>query len=451
MVKIGMARQDLETALRPANKVMEERVEAIALFAEGHEHSALWISLDFMDFNLCVVETLKAAVNAETKLAIDHVHILTTHNHSGGTPDLPTLARLTGVCARHAMDSAVPARMRSVMTRTLRQLSYMRRIDVPELDGVTTLFNCASARDNFDASPHIECAIRSIREGNITYRDFGPTNRQYRPFAPGDPTVAAVEFSDMNGNPIGSFLRFAAHATCGSPPDTFASDYPWHVRHTIESSYGGVSLFFNGPCADIAPEIEAKCDGSAQRIGESLAHIALQALDGLPFEPLTVFDDAMTTLFLPVRREVVENYVDQPEIMPEPLPERRRYLEKSLLRNTLPFLEEKYREGELLPGDLIPVHLGFARFNDFLLAAFPGETFRATGDALKEAYPLEKFCTVTEHERTVMYLPPAHDFERGGYETVCMVTAPGAEGILRQGAIDAASSFLKRRTDHCVL
>ncbi len=51
MIKIGFAKQDLEAALSEGFPVREERIEAIAFYAESASVTALWIALDFLDFD----------------------------------------------------------------------------------------------------------------------------------------------------------------------------------------------------------------------------------------------------------------------------------------------------------------------------------------------------------------------------------------------------------------
>ena len=152
----------------------------------------------------------------------------------------------------------------------------------------------------------------------------------------------------------------------------------------------------------------------------------------------------MVSVWLPVRQEVLDDQVPIPAQIPDTLPERRKYLEACRLRDTLPFLQEKYAEGVTDLRNALCAHLGFLRLNSFILAAFPGETFSVTGKALQDAFPDQMICTLTEHERTAMYLPTKADCARGGYEPACMSTAPGAEDILRASAIQAMAQFLHK-------
>ena len=126
---------------------------------------------------------------------------------------------------------------------------------------------------------------------------------------------------------------------------------------------------------------------------------------------------------------------------PADLPRLRRYLEKEYLNKFIPFLRDKAEENGRIP-ETLTVSLGFLRLNNFFVTAFPGETFSSTAKELKDAFPELTLCSVTEHGRTVMYLPPTEEFRLGGYESVCMTTAAGSEEILRKESIAALRSFL---------
>ena len=432
MVKIGFSKTDLEAALTPV-KPIRERIESVALYIESPESRALWIALDFMDFNRRVTDTLKSAVAELTGLDESHIHILTTHNHGGGNPDLELLSVIVAKGALRAVRNAKSALMRYVFTRVDKQVNILRRIYIPELSGVATLYFGACEKNGFESALFAENAIAMAREGKeCNY--IGETFVKSRgKFAEGDTELVALEFAEPDGTPIGSVVRFAAHAVCANRPDSYSSDYPYHVRRTMEERFGGVSMFLNGPCAEIAPVMSDKFEGREKLLGEYLANTALASLSSREFMPLTAFFDRKEEIKLPVRREILENRVDGIENleMPETLPERRRYFEKKRLSKTLPFLQEKYSRGEAEPSDEISVFIGLLVLNNVCFLAFPGETFYATGKAVKDLHSDLEICTVTEHERTVMYIPPKEDFALGGYESVCKVTSPDSEYILR--------------------
>ncbi len=442
MVKIGFAKQDLADALRPADwPVREERVEAIAMYIADAEKASLWITLDFMDFNLGVINEIKNAVCEKISLGKEAVHVLTTHNHGGGSPDLAVLSTLCAACAEKAKLTARTAKMRMAKGTVDKQISIIRRKYIPALAGVTTLFYGASEEENFNASPFTEKAISNLKEGYIAYYGREETDKAPDPFAPGDETLFAVQFCDEAENPIGTIVRFAAHAVCCNRDGSFSSDYPYHIRKHMESHFGGISLFLNGPCAEIAPGMTGKTDGSEKRIGKYIADRAIALLSPLSFSPVTIFADKAVSIALPVRKEVIENHVPFEGNLPADLAARRVFLEQERYKNSMPFLREKYAEGETSLSDETEISFGMLRLNDFLIAAFPGETFYKTGKTVCEALPDQNICTVTEHGRTVMYMPPAEDCAQGGYESVCRVTGEAAEAILRQKATEELQKF----------
>lgn len=443
MIKAGFYKQNLEEVLLPTYPVMEEKIEAVALYLSDESSRAIWMTLDFMDFNLLVVNTLKDSIHTATGIDKDNIHIVTTHNHGGGTPDWSSLAKLCADCASLAMENAVNVRVRHNKGECGRQVSIIRRKYVPELDGMTTLFYGASEKDLFNSAPFVENAVENIREGTLSYTGARDTTREFSPFESGDKTVFVVEFCNENDETIGSIVRFSAHAVCSNRPEVFSSDYPWHIRKNMEDALGGICVFWNGPCGDIAPGMTDKSDGTQVTLGKYIADTALSLLKDAEFDKCNSFKDESISISLPVRAEIIENNVPISSEMPTELPEIRRYLENLSYKETLPFLREKYLEGEEKVGDMINISFGLLKIGSLCIAAFPGETFSTTAKEFCCAFADDSICTITEHGRTVMYIPPKQDWKLGGYETVCRVTKPESEEILLKNTISAYENFIK--------
>lgn len=439
-IRIGFASVDLEEALQP-HLPIRERVQTNVFFAQNGADAAVWCVLDFMDFDLSIVRELQCAVTAVVPAAANHVHILTTHNHGAGTCDTlhrPELAELTARAALAAARSAREACFRYATVRVPRPVSYLRRIFVPEVDGVLTVFYGPTMDDNLDAAPFIQHYLDALRVGTLSFTGSTPTGRTFTPFAPADDRLDIFQFAGLDGAPLGSFIRFAAHAVCCNNPTFHTSDYPWHIRTALLRTLGGqASVFFNGPCADIAPTLHTKNDGTERTLGEYLAMLALNAIRSCPYVPLTEFADFSHDVQLPVRRELLTGTLSVPA-QSNGLPEIRRRLESLHLRDTLPFLRAKYLNGVPASGaggtGTIRVTLGAMRLNSRLILAFPGETFSTTAAAVVRQFP--DITTVTEHGRTAMYMPPPEQYSLGGYEPQGAVTSPDAEPILRQHAAE---------------
>ena len=443
-MKVGFSKISLEEALKPKQPIREP-IEAVIAYFEEKNLSSIWITLDLMDLNRGFTDGVKEAVFRNTGVGIDKIHVCSTHNHGGGNPSKDTVAKLVSQAALDAMKNSREAKMRSAAARSEKQLNIIRRLYIPELCGSSTLYFGASEDNGLSTRAFSDRVINDLREGKECNYIGEVTEESEEAFPPADREIAAIEFITDRGDAIGRIIRFAAHAVCANRPGSYSSDYPYYVRQRSEMTGGGITMFLNGPCAEIAPVMRDKLEGRERSLGEYIADLAMASLANSKPEKILFFDDRKKEIKLPVRKEVLEMKVEIPSEMPEPLPERKRYLERLRLQKTLPFLNEKYSVGESTLTDEVSVFIGLLRFNGTAFVAFPGETFFATGEAVKRELNASNLITVTEHERTVMYLPPREEEELGGYEAVCKLTSPEAEELLREGTVKFLKEFLSCR------
>ena len=435
MFKVGFAKIDLEDALLPKQPIREP-IEAVSLYVEDGSTSCIWSVLDFMDFNLLVVNSIRSAIHEKTAIPLEHIHVLTTHNHGGGEPNAEILAHLTADCAMAAMGCAKEAKVRYAFTKTDKKVNIKRRLYIPEISGTATVFFGVSEKCSFESALFAEAVIKGLEEGktvNLPGKSFTKSRGE---FSEGDREICAIEFATPEGETIGTLTRFAAHAVCANRPGSFSSDYPYHVRRKMEELCGGVAMFMNGPCAEIAPAMEDKQEGRERVLGEYIACLAKRAVEEKEFFTPDKITDEIVEVPLPVRDEVLKNFVDISDEMPESLPERKAYLDRKRLCGTLGFLREKYELGESELSDTVKVSLGVLKLGELTIFAMPGESFSETAMAIKETLGGD-ICTVTEHGRTVMYIPTEEEFHLGGYESSCKLTAKNAEAILRYESINA--------------
>lgn len=440
MLKAGFAKINLQFALDPPMPIREP-IEAVSMYLEDNDSRTVWITLDFMDFNRRVCDTLKCAVSYRTGIGEENIHILTTHNHGGGTPILSRLSYLVASCAAEAISVARSALVRSAHTHTDKQYNILRRLYIPETESVSTLYFGACEENNFETALFAENVIEAterMKECNsIKDKCSSPRGK----FPEGDKGIDVIEFVGEDKRSIGTIVRYAAHAVTANRQGSYSSDYPYYVRKKINEALGTITVFMNGPCAEIAPAMLNKLEGRERVLGEAIATLALNAIIDKAPTPIEGFTERKAAVRLPVRHEVIENKVGIPTEASTKR-EKRKRIEAIRLEHTLPFLREKYLVGNPHPCDEIEVFIGVLRLGDITIAAFPGETFYSTGEALKSAFPTERIITVTEHERTAMYMPPLADHLLGGYESVCRVTAPEAEQILRREAIGIVENLL---------
>ncbi len=459
MARVGFGAGRLDDAL-PKGRPVREPVEVVAADFRMGGVECCWLALDFMDFDRRPVELIRRAVAASCRIPAKRVHVLTTHNHGAGSADdldLENVARTAAAAARKAKSAAAPAWMRAAVTRLEEPLNCVRRFYVEELAGCSTLYYGACASNGFDISEFVKHQIHCLRErSELPYcgtsaeasRRVVPDPNTKTRLRPGDPAVAVFQFERENGSAIGTLCRFAAHAVCCNRPAYYSGDYPFYVRRRLRQALGGQALFLNGPCAELAPAIRDKDCGEARRIGEAVGRAAVRALAGVPAPPLARLDEGSREVELPIRDdltgleqaacEAAALRQDSAASKGRPLPERKRLAERIRFLDTVPFLRKKWLNGEPPSTEArrrVAVRLGWLFLNDAGLLAFPGETFSSTGEWVRRRSGIRGLVTVTEHGRTVMYVPPARDRERGGYEPTCCMTAPDAEAILAEAAL----------------
>lgn len=437
----GFGRGDLCDAL-PEKRLIHGTVQVNAAYFCSGRRSAVYCVLDFMDFDSPSIEMLKAAACAASGTPPENVHILTTHNHSADALpnlDMRRIAPVLEKAVRDAVADAVPLVMNFAAVNVEEQLNYRRRIVFDEIspDFDTTIFYGPSPENGYDAGTSLEMQLSAfMKDGTCTYSGIPgnvPEDRE-RSLPPGDNRLAVWKFTDMSGKVRGWFCRYAAHAICCNCQGYYSGDYPAFLRAALEENGGGIAIFFNGPCGDVAPGLPDKVSGYELKLGKRLAEIAVSALESSVPEQLTEMQDHMETIPVAIRGDFpIENEKHPRDGSDMDIVERRRAGERRNLIDTRDFLMDKMRNADGSPE--VYARIGLLRLNNVLLLSLPGETFWTTGEKILEKAALDKgleLVTATEHDRTLMYIVPPEECGRGGYENCCrMVDESFEPGMVR--------------------
>ena len=437
-IKAGFSKADLMEIL-PEEKSCEIPLSAHGFYLSRSDDHSFFLVTDFMDFDFQAISHLKNAV-APGLPENTKIHIMTVHNHGGGTWDQLNIERfseLALMCAKQAVANCREAEIRAVQGSLDQKISIKRRIFVPEINGSFTCFYGVDSTAPGNASSFVNTALKNLEQGLLTFTGSGTSDGDERSFPDGDQQFSILEFRTPDGIPLGNIVRFAAHAVCCNLPDCYSSDFPGYLREILEKQLGGISVFMNGPCADIAPAIRKKSPEEGKRIANILAGNILNRLKNEPFLPLTTFTDSLWEIPLTVRKELISPEEDSCSELAENtgLCAVKKSLELEYLRGNLPFLQKIYRNGVPVPNGKITVSTALLCLNEWNLLFFSGETFSGTAKKITECFPQKKWITFTEHDRTAMYIPPKQEYFRGGYEPACAVVAPDGEEELRMQMI----------------
>ena len=435
-VKVGFAQTDLMDILAEKRNC-EMPVSGVAFHLAQNGRNSFFFTVDFMDFDLQTVNTLK---NTLSKVLPEQteIHILTTHNHGAGSCsdlDMERFCSHAAECAVQAVKNAAECKLRFASGPIDRDITFSRRIFVPEAEGSFTCFYGIDPEQPENASAFVKRALTALENDSLCFTGDGSAENcsSFR-FKKADPFLAVLEFRTMDDIPLGNIVRFASHAVCCNLPDCYSSDYPGYLRKLMQEALGGVSLFWNGPCAEIAPAISAKSAGNGKKFAKILAKNALRMLNNSSFQPLAYFRDTAWQINMPVRGEVLTGKVIHSR-EPDTPAGKKKHLEYQRLNGIMPFLQGIYRNGEKSVQETIPVSAAMLELNDCNFLFFCGETFSKTAQEITGHFPEYSWITVTEHGRTAMYIPPAEEYLRGGYEFTCATVAKEAEQLLKEQLI----------------
>ena len=450
IVKAGFSEETLTDAL-PERRETEIPLSVRGIYlSQGEKRTFLLIS-DLMDFDLQAVSLLEKAA-ASVLPHHTKIHILTTHNHGGAEwfrLDRNAFSAHAAACAERALRVRQAAKIRAACGPAGGNLTMTRRIFVPEAGGSFSCFHGIGSTAHGNASHFVKTALENLENGLLTFSGkILPGEEPERTFPEADPEGAILEFAAAgDGRPLGHIVRFAAHAVCCNRPDTYSPDYPGYLRRLLERELGGISVFLNGPCAEIAPAVPEKSAAEGRKTAEALGAELVPLLRKSSFQELRRFRDTVWRIPLPVRKEILNQHVSPAEIRSgKDLRSRKKALERKLLADNLPFLTRIYRNGESAPSGEITVSGALLELNDWNLLCFPGETFSETARNIICEFPDRNWITVTEHGRSAMYLPPRREYLRGGYEPSCAVVAEQGEKQLREKTAALLRKHFSRET-----
>jgi hypothetical protein len=309
-VLVGFSKVNLMDVL-PEDKPCSMPILGIGFYLEQEEKKSFFFTVDFMDFDFATVSTLTTAISKELPQA--QIHIVTTHNHGGESCtslDMEKFCLHAKECAKTAIKNSQKAKVKIATASIDEKLTFTRRIFVPTLDSSFTCFYGIDTQKENNAANFVERVIESLKNNALLFTGNGSTENQNNSsitFFDADPNISVIEFQTLNNQPIGNIVRFASHAVCCNLPDCYSSDFPGYLRKNMENSLGGISLFFNGPCAEIAPVIPCKSIDAAKKIADILSQKALELLEKTSFSNLEDISDTIWQIPLPVREEIINN------------------------------------------------------------------------------------------------------------------------------------------------
>jgi hypothetical protein len=403
---------------------VHDDLHASAIVVDDGATQAAVVSCDLIGIDRHTTGSVRALVAEATDIPGAHVMVAATHTHAGPR-------------GMHRRDDEA---MRDVMNR---------------------LVAGAIVEAWRNKRPSVLKAGRgSVNTVSQNRRDpAGPTDDTLR--------VLLLDGPDRRKPPIASVMNFACHATVLYRTNMeISADYPGHATATVQKITGDApSLFLQGACGDVNPTwIEQDHDETA-RVGSIVGAEAARRIQEL--RPLghgervwnirwdEILERPNTTGVLieprirvgsrhvPVRLRAfgaLDEYdarlaalrKEQASLPANDVEAKRGIVAQITRLQGERVTAEQIRGAAELNAEVQAISLG----PDCAIVSLPGEFFVETGRAIQVGAGVKHLLVACYTNHHLMYVPPKHEFERGGYEPGVAILEEDSEAAFRTAAID---------------
>ena len=439
----------------------------ILLLEKGDIRIAL-ITLDLIGLGRAEVNKLRKIVGKELGISSKEIMISCSHTHSGPSFKPNPLSSVSikqqeKIITKwlkdfHLVIKEISEEVSNNLVRAkikfgkgyVTGLSYNRRLIVPE--GACMLIMDTGRMRN------------AVRE---QYKEWGMPSKLIEkkaipgiPTGPIDPELMILRFETMRGKPIAILINFSCHPVTLGPSNLLISaDYPGYLRTFIEEAENTTMLFTQGASGNIRPFYSERSFKEAERIGITLASIALKTMKNMITLPSDIEIKTINTVFdIPLREtpplHKVEKLMNEIEKKIKEKLDEKNFKEVRKLREKLIFLSKVSRKTITLPPQWLGVYhkdikkvaqlsldqekiceIQVFALGNIILTAIPGEIFVELGLEIKRKSRPKQTMLVTLANGSIGYIPTKRAYQEGGYETTSLLK-PGVGEIIVKRALN---------------
>jgi neutral ceramidase len=405
------------------------------VFDDGQTRAAL-VSCDLIHIDGYLAAAVRQQAAETTGIPDEHIMVTAVHTHSG------------------------PAGLRQGLDEALAETTARR-------------IAAAIAAADKDKKPCVlkvgRCAVDSVCQNR---RD---------PSWPVDTSLMLLlaDSPKRGGPPLAAVINFACHATILFQTNLLISaDYPGHAVRTFQKLLPDTAcLFLQGACADVNPVWMEQDFPEVERVGTIVGSAAARlALELHPLDrgqrawnirwfELTEKPVTVGELLPDVRLRVASRHMELPlrPLIPlkecearlselqerlQALPPRTTADQRHALLQEITRLHTErtviQRNAEQLEGrgTLQCEVMALAFSPDVAILGLPGEFFRETADAVRQASGIRDVLVACYANHYVWYVCPPAVYEEGGYEAGITLFAPEAEAIVKREALAALTEAM---------
>ncbi|RRA98007.1 neutral/alkaline non-lysosomal ceramidase N-terminal domain-containing protein [Larkinella rosea] len=375
------------------------------------------------------LDAVKIRIQDETGLLPQNVLIASTHTHAAGSiaslllgaADLPYRQKLPGLLVESV----------KMASQNLRPAKIgFGAVDVPE---------------------HVVCRRFFMKEGYVAHNPvsggvdgvktnpFGDEQQIDRRVVPVDPQVGFLAVKGSDDQWISLLANYSLHYVGDWENGTITADYfgvfSNEIGRLLNAGPAFVGMMSNGTSGEaniwdfLDPDRYPKAHfAKSDLIGKAIAGKVFEALQTIDWQDNPVLSAQYADVETGVRKPSAEELEAATLLVAETHYENIQHLDMDVLRRI--YAREQVLLNDYPDINVFPVQA--IRIGDGQIGALGGEFFAETGLRLKENR--SPYFTITMANGYIGYIPPAHEIERGGYETWRCRTSflePGAEEAIR--------------------
>ena len=403
-----------------------------ALALKSGEETVVMVVVDICYMQDDFLRPIRKEISQKTGLQDKNLLFSCTHAHSAGAicdlllgaADLPYTRKLPALIVQSvidALDNLVPAKI------------AFCSLDVPDHILCRRYF----MQDGFEPYNPVTGKLDMVKTN-----PFGAEDQIVGPVAKMDTELSYLAVKSTDNQWISLFANYSLHYVGDFEAGTISADYfgefASQIKSILKAGDDFVGILSNGTSGeaniwdfinrDRYPKENFK---KSKLIAKDLAEKIEASLKDLTWDNELALYTEYEELFLDIRKPSQQEFEDAIKIVKDSNYENITLIDHDVLRRLYAREQVLLYEGE--DNEVLPVQA--IKIGNVVIGALAGEFFAETGLWLKENSPVKNYFSIGLANGCVGYVPPAHEIERGGYETWRCRTSKldkGSEVIVRE-------------------
>ncbi len=289
-------------------------------------------------------------------------------------------------------------------------------------------------------------------------------------------------FKNKSGETIGTISRFAAHPDVAvlfehsDNPERgreyhYDFDWPGYMSEDMEAEYGGISMYINGPCGDLAVKKDCNDKGTYKASADECKRIGgliggrIREIFAKKAKKLNLDADFKTAMFkiqLPIKEDYPYSYAEIEKFRNESI-KLRKEIEIAISENKNPALikgliDEQWRldymplnisnpeysfSEEELAEHKLTVYIPAMKCGGYMFVGLPAETLVEVTHWLRSRFMGTKTIPVDQVYGHFDYMATSRSMTLGGYTYWCSWVARNGIDVLKKELAPLLDDFLE--------